>query len=161
MGIFIATFLLIVTLPRRSRWAAVLYLILLPPALLLTARLTENVDFRQLTERRAERVSQALQAYYDREGHYPDDLSQLTPRYLLSVSEPMIIFDQEWCYEGGGQQYEFGYVTREHWSNPNLIGLVYQGTTSPDEGPGTPSFCQAQITTLKMRDPSYYGMLAE
>ena len=39
----------------------------------------QRVDFRQLTKERAERVTHALETHYAREGHYPQDLRQLTP----------------------------------------------------------------------------------
>lgn len=161
LGIILATLVLVATLPKRAKWAAFLYLLLLPPTLLVVTQRTQHVDFRQLTEMRAERVSQALDAYYDQEGQYPADLGQLTPRYLRSLSEPMIIFDQDWCYDGGGDTYRFGYVYREHWSNPNLVGSVYSGTGATNEGADRSRFCQEEITALQLRDPTYYSLRNE
>jgi hypothetical protein len=154
MGIFLATIGLVATLPRPAKLTAFFYLLLLPPALLLVTERTSHVDFYQLTELRAERVNQAIKAYYIQAGTYPDNLQQLTPRYLHSLSEPMIIFGQDWCYDSEGDQYQFGYVYREHWSSPNLVGYAY---SAPNEESDLPPLCEAEITGLRARDPDYYS----
>jgi hypothetical protein len=66
----------------------------------------------------------------------------------------MIIFGQDWCYEGEGDQYQFGYVYREHWSNPNLVGYAYGAS---NEEPDLPLLCEAEIAGLRARDPEYYS----
>jgi hypothetical protein len=154
MGIFLATIGLVATLPRPAKLTAFIYLLLLPPALLLVTERTQRVDFYQLTDLRAERVNIAIKDYYDQAGYYPDNLQQLTPRHLRSLSEPMIIFGQDWCYEGEGDQYQFGYVYREHWSNPNLVGYAYGAS---NEEPDLPLLCEAEIAGLRARDPEYYS----
>jgi hypothetical protein len=53
-------------------------------------------------------------------------LSQLTPWYVVSLPKPMTIYGQDWCYESGGGYYRLGYLDREHWSDPRLIGRVYR-----------------------------------
>ena len=74
----------------------------------------QSVDFRQLTEERAERASQAIETYCAREGRYPQDLRQLTPGYVLSLPGPVTIYGQDWCFDGGDDYYRLGYVYREH-----------------------------------------------
>jgi hypothetical protein len=155
MGIFLATIGLVVTLPRSAKLTAFFYLLLLPPALLLVTERTHHVDFYQLTERRAERVNQAIKAYYIQEGTYPDNLHQLTPSHLRSLSEPMIIFGQDWCYGSEGDQYQFGYVFREHWSSPILIDYVYGASNEESD---LPPLCEAEIAGLRARDPDYYSL---
>jgi hypothetical protein len=159
LGVFFATVWLVFTLPKRAKLAAFLYLLLLPPSLILISGRAQQVDFRQLTEARAERVNQAIEVYYRREGHYPEELGQLTPRYLFSLSEPVIIFGQDWCYSGGGDDYQFGYVYREHWSNPNLAGLV-RGAGDGGASDLSP-ICEKEIAALQARDPQYYGLRNE
>jgi len=154
MGVFLATIGLVVTLPRGAKLTALFYLLLLPPALLLVTERTYHVNFYQLTEIRAERVNQAIKAYYIQANHYPDNLQQLTPRHLRSLSEPMIIFGQDWCYDSEGDQYQFGYVYREHWSSPILLGYAY---SAPNEESGLPPLCEAEIAGLRARDPEYYS----
>jgi len=155
MGIFLATIGLVVTLPRPAKLAAFIYLLVIPPALLLVTERTNHVDFYQLTERRAERVNEAIKAYYIQEGTYPDNLYQLTPRHLRSLSEPMIIFGQDWCYGSEGDQYQFGYVFREHWSSPYLVGHAYSAIN--EESDLLP-LCEAEIAGLRARDPDYYSL---
>ena len=133
---------------------------MLPPALLLVTERTNHVDFYQLTESRAGRVEQALKAYHMLTGRYPDDLSRLTPRHLRALSEPMIIFGQDWCYDSDGDQYQFGYVYREHWSNPNLVGHVYSATSATEES-YLPPLCEAEIARLQARDPGYNSLRNE
>ncbi len=154
LGIFLATIGLVATLPRQAKVIAFLYLLLLPPALLLVTEQTHHVDFYELTERRAGRVDQAIKAYYLQSGTYPEELQELTPRHLRFLSEPMIIFGQDWCYDSDGDQYQFGYVYREHWSNPNLVGYAY---SIPDEESDLPPLCEAEIAGLRAREPDYYS----
>ena len=138
---------------------AFLYLLLLPPSLILISWRAQQVDFRQLTETRARRVSQAIEEYYAQESHYPEDLRQLTPGHLLSLSEPVIIFGQDWCYDGGENDYHFGYVYREHWSDPRLVGHIY--SARDEDAPDLPPLCEEEIAALQARDPQYYGRVNE
>lgn len=155
MGVFGGALLLMFRLPRWGKMAAFFYLLLLPPGLLLVTERASHVDFYQLTEFRARRVNQAIERYYARHGYYPDSLDDLSPRYLLSLSEPMIIFGQDWCYEGGGNKYQFGFVFREHWSSPDLVGHLHSGT---NEASITSDLCRVEINRLLARDPQYYGL---
>ncbi len=157
MGVFLSALGLMVVLPRRTKMAAFFYLLFLPPALLLVTERASHVDFYQLTESRAVQIAQALEAYHAQTGYYPDDLGQLTPRYLRSLSEPMIIFGQDWCYVSDGTQYQFGYVFRDHWSSPNLVGHVSSATNSAEDTGLTP-LCEAEIAALHARDPGYYSV---
>jgi hypothetical protein len=111
----------------------------------------QRVDFRQLTEERAERVTQAIETYHAREGHYPQDLRQLTPWYVLSLPGPVIIYGQDWCYDGGEDYYRLGYVYREHWSDPRLIGRIYKTKEAPD----LPGICAEEIAALEERYPFF------
>jgi hypothetical protein len=110
------------------------------------------VEFRQLTDNRADRVSQAIEAYYAREGHYPDELSQLTPRYLLSVRHPVVIYPQEWCFESGADYYALGYVNRDHWSDPRLYANI---TAISGAVPQDVDLCKTEISALKERYPIF------
>jgi hypothetical protein len=110
------------------------------------------VDFRQLTATRAQRLSQAIEAYHARQGSYPQNLRQLMPRYTLSISEPVILYGEGWCYDGGDQFYRLGYVNRLHWSDPRLIGQLHsaQGTA-----PDLPPICAQEVAAIKARFPGY------
>ena len=127
--------------------------------MIITSAQAQQVNFRQLTESRASRVDQAIQTYHAQHGRYPENLRQLTPRYLLSLSEPVIIFGQDWCYDGDANHYRLGYVYREHWSAPRLVGRIYNSTYPATSD--LPPLCEQEITALQARDPQYYGLRNE
>lgn len=125
-AVFLSGVVLSITLSDRMKWAGFLYALLILGLMIALSTRAQRFDFRQLTEERAERVTRAIESYHAREGHYPQDLGQLTPRYALWLPGPVIIYGQDWCYDGGGDYYRLGYVDREHWSDPRLIGRIYR-----------------------------------
>jgi len=112
----------------------------------------QRVDFRQLTEERAKHVAQAIESYYAKEGHYPQDLRQLTPQYALSLPGPVILYGQDWCYDGGADYYRLGYVYREHWSDPRLSGRI---CATKGRVPDLDGMCEEQVIALQERYPDY------
>ena len=112
----------------------------------------QRVDFRQLTEERAERVSQAIETTYTRKGSYPQDLQHLIPWYVLSLPGPVTIYGQDWCYDGGEDYYRLGYVYREHWSDPDLHGRIYR---AKGKVPDLPGICAEEIAALEKRYPFF------
>lgn len=154
LAVFFAGFLLAAMLPGRAKVMGFLYVLIVPGLLIAVSTLGQRVDIRQLTEERAARVSGALDAYYEANGRYPQELRQLTPRYTLSLPEPAVIFGQNWCYESGEDAYVLGYVTRDHWSDPRLYGRVVIAT-SADDFENSP-ICEAEIAALIARAPQYY-----
>lgn len=139
-------------LPNRTKWAGFSYLLVMLAMILGVFTLTQQVDNHQLTKARAERVSQALAAYRNQVGHYPQDLQQLTPRYIFSLAEPVIIYGQAWCYDGGADYYRLGYVYREHWSDPRLSGNLYKMAGNvPDLQP----LCWEEVATIQEQNPLY------
>ena len=156
LTVFFAGFMLIITLPDRAKVAGYFYLLIMPALLIAVSTFGQGVDFRQLTEERAAQVSGALESYYSQNGRYPQELRQLTPRHMLSLPEPVILFGQEWCYDGGGQDYALGYVTRDHWSDPRLYGRVNSSTGG--EGNEPERICVEEIAALIARAPRYYEL---
>ncbi len=156
LGVFLVAIWLAFTLPHKAKWVSALYLFFVPAVMIITSAQAQRVDFRQLTENRAARVNQAIVTYHTQHGRYPETLRQLTPRYLLTLSEPVIIFGQEWCYEGDADQYRLGYVYREHWSDPRLVGRIHHSTYATTSA--LPPLCEQEIMALQMRDPQYYGL---
>ena len=144
-----STVVLIIALPRWAKLAG-LYGLIVPAILIATMLLAKRVDFRQLTITHAEQVSQAIEAYYAREGYYPQTLSQLFPREALSIPSPVIINGISWCYDSSGEQlggsgafYRLGYVDRRHWSDPNLFGHLYQAVGNIAD---LPPLCAGEIS---------------
>lgn len=143
---------LLIALPSRAKLAGLLYILILPIVLITVSSQARKVDFRALTSQRADRVVQAIESFYAREGRYPESLSDLTPRFILALPEPVIIYGQTWCYESGDGYYRLGYVDREHWSDPRLIGRIHKEEGQP---PGQSLMCAAEVATIQQSTPDY------
>jgi len=152
LAVLFSSVVLTIILPGRTKLAGCLYLLLISALMISVSARAQRVDFRQLTEERAERASQAIESYYAREGRYPQDLRQLTPWYSLSLPRPVIIYGQDWCYDGGNDYYRLGYVYREHWSDPRLIGRIYK---TKGEAPDLYRMCEEKVVALQKRYPDY------
>lgn len=153
-AVFLVGIVLIFTLPGKMKLAGLVFGFLVPLALIVVTAFAKNVDMQALPEERAQRISGALDLYYQENGRYPQDLRQLQPRYLLSMPEPGIIFGQDWCYEGGDEGYALGYVKRDHWSDPRIYGRV----RAVGDRVGVPghAVCAGEIAGLLARGPGYY-----
>jgi hypothetical protein len=145
--------MLSLTLPGRIKLAGLLYPLLISALMIAVSARAQRVDFRRLTEERAGQVSQAIETYFAREGHYPRDLRQLTPWYILLLPGPVIINGQDWCYDGGDAYYRLGYVYREHWSSPLFTGQTYR---TNGQVPDLASICDKEITALRKRFSEIY-----
>ena len=139
---FVCGLMLVVALEGRQRLVGFLYLLLVPGLMIAMSIQAPRVDRVQLTERRAEQVVRAVEAFHARHGFYPREL-----RYLISWStpelpKPVIIYGRGWCYEAGDDYYTLGYIYHETWSDPNLVGQAYKtaGETA-DSG----SLCENEI----------------
>lgn len=118
------------------------YALLMIALLIGVTTLAQQVDYRRLTEVHAEQITRALERYHNQEGRYPEDLSFLTPGYMISLSNPVIIYGQEWCYEGRNDAYRLGYLYREHWSSPIFFGQLY---SSQGPSPSVGDICQSAL----------------
>ena len=151
LAVLSSTLMLFIVLPEKTKLAAFSFLLLIPAMIAITTW-TQRVDFRQLTEERAARINLAIESYYTQNGQYPQNLRQLTPQYLLSIPDPVIIFGQEWCYDGGVDYYRLGYIDREHWSAPHFIGRIVQSKGQIHEHYG---MCELEAVALQKRHPDY------
>jgi hypothetical protein len=127
--------------------------LMIPVLLIATYGSAQQVDFRQLTEERAARISQAIEAYHAMQGIYPQNLGQLTPWYLLVIPAPVIINGADWCYEGGDGYYRLGYIYRENWSAPQITGRLFK---SQGNVANLPPLCEREIAKLKNLDPGFW-----
>jgi len=151
LAVIFSSFTIFFTRSGFPKSIGFLYLLLIP-ILIAILIFTQKLEFRQLTEERAEHINQAIESYYAQTDHYPDELRQLIPRYLLSIPKPVIIYGQDWCYDGGKDYFRLGYVDRQHWSNPRLIGKIY---TSKGVLPDLQPMCGAEVTAIQKRYPDY------
>ena len=76
-----------------------------------------------ITERRAEKIDNAVQGFYGTKGEYPASLKDLFPGYLVYIPRPIMIPGQTWCYEGGQDYFRFGYVYRQYFSSPASVRI--------------------------------------
>jgi hypothetical protein len=153
LSILIATFLSINPLADKTRLVGPLYLLFAPAILFAVYACAKQVDFRQLTEERAARISQALETYHRKNGVYPANLGQLSPWYMLTIPSPVIINGAGWCYNGGDGYYRLGYVYREHWSAPQITGRLFK---SQGEVASLPTLCEKEIAEFKNRNPGFW-----
>jgi hypothetical protein len=146
---------LAVTLPERTKLAALGYLLIVSASIFTVAAAAQRVDQHRLTERRAERVVQAIEAYQAREGRYPQDLDDLTPRYALSLPKPVILHGQDWCYDAGADYYRLGYVSQEVEEDARAAGDRRQLSTLgrlyrvQGEVPNLPDICEQELLALE------------
>jgi type II secretory pathway pseudopilin PulG len=119
---------LIFTRPHEGSrmWYGVGYAVLLVAAIFTAFSISIRVDHQRLTEARAGQVSQAIERYYGRKGHYPATLAQLVPWTRLSLPKPVTMMGQDWCYQSGEGYYRLGYVSRDNWSSPELLVRTHQ-----------------------------------
>ena len=150
LAVLFSGIMLSIKLTGRAKLAGALYAMFIPAFMIAVSTCAQSVDFRQQTEERAGKVSQAIDRYYSREGSYPQNLLQLIPRYAISLPEPVIIFGQGWCYQGGVDYYRLGYIYRDHWSSPILIGKIYK---TKGQAPNPLQLCDAEIDALRNRYP--------
>jgi hypothetical protein len=83
-----------------------------------------------ITARRAEKVAAAIGRFYAEHGYYPQSLDDLFPKILVYIPRPIMIPGQAWCYEGGGDNYRFGYVYRQYFSTPASV-VIHTASGQP------------------------------
>jgi hypothetical protein len=139
-------------LQGSRKWYGFGYALLLVAVLVTAYSVAIRVDYKRLTEARAGQVSQTIERYYARQGHYPATLSQLVPWTRLSLPHPVIMTGQDWCYQSGEGYYRLGYVDRDHWSSPYLYIRTYQqaGTV-----PENPVLCDEETKAIMARSSVY------
>lgn len=145
---FVTGLMLVVAFEGRQKLAGFLYLSLVPGLLIGVALLTPRIDNRQVTERRAEQVVRAIEAFHARQGFYPRELRYLVSWSMPGLSEPAIIYGQGWCYRARDDYYTLGYVYHRDWSDPNLVGEIYK-TVGDDPAPA--DVCKDEIEVLRLQ----------
>lgn len=138
---------LALNLPGKSKWISLLFILFIPLMIYTLSIPAMNIDVGTLTRERGERLTYAIQTYYQREGHYPQTLARLTPRDLRMIQPPFVLNGQNWCYDAGQHYYRLGYVDREHWSAPEYRGNML---ASAGDLSGLPPVCQAAIAKLSI-----------
>lgn len=130
-----------------KRWIGLPFSILVVGLLFGTVRLIDGeVDpHHRVTEARAARIQAAIEQFQAKTGGYPPDLATLVPTELWWIPQPMILPDQEWCYDGSPDYFRLGALYREHWSAPFLIVQVY---ATAGDVPETSWECDVQLAEI-------------
>jgi hypothetical protein len=64
----------------------------------------------------------------------------------------VIIYGQEWCYQASADFYQLGYVDRNHWSSPYLIGRL---VSAAGEAASMQTVCETEISAIIEQYPIY------
>jgi len=140
LAAFASALILSWKLTGRRKLAAILFAVIVPVTMIGAERLgtlDRNGEWGtlpgQVTETRAEKIDREIQRFYAENGAYPQNLNELTPRYLLYIPVPYIIPRQDWCYESGPGYYRLGYVDRKMFSLPASVRIYASTGETPDQ----------------------------
>lgn len=142
----VAGIALVAMLKGRLRFSGVAFGVLAPLLFIQALNRGMEVSYHELTENRAALIEQALERYHLARGSYPMELSELTPRYLLQVPEPVILRDVGWCYRAGEDHYQLGTFYREFFGVPPYFRLYAQSGSDPDDWA-----CEEQLNFVENR----------
>ena len=88
-------------------------------------------------------------------GGYPEDLSELSPRYLPIIFGPLTGRGQVWCYQAGENYYRLGYAFYQRYYyqsplDPFSEVKIYRQVGQPPPGPW---MCDQELELIKQIDP--------
>jgi hypothetical protein len=106
-----------------------------------------QLSFAGITEDRAARIQTAIENFYTRTGRYPSMMSELVPRDLLYVPQPVMFQGEGWCYQGGADYYQLGTFYHEYFSSPVSL-KIYSQAGSPPENSWA---CAERLAYMKQR----------
>jgi hypothetical protein len=107
----IAGVLLALMLRGYKKWTGPLYTFLVTTIAVLAFVWGWNLSAFEMTERRAATLDQAIVNYHRDHGLYPASLADLSPRYLLFLSPPVVVRTGGWCYQSTEDSYRLGYIS--------------------------------------------------
>ena len=116
---------LIVLLKGNGKIIGWVYLISVPVIIVVAYSAGWLVQPQAITEARAERIRQAVEAYQQQTGAYPSELGDLTPEYITFILGPLTGRSQVWCYQGDQSYYRLGYVFIQRYYQPTLFEPYY------------------------------------
>jgi hypothetical protein len=132
------TLIIILTVSGWRRWAGVIFAMVVIGsiyfAILTGFGLGEESGNYAVTEERALRIQESIEDYRTKNGNYPMELDDLVPGEMWRIPLPMIMPEQNWCYEAGVDYYRLGAVYREHWSSPYREVRVYASAGDVPDG---------------------------
>ncbi len=110
----------------RRRLAGIVYTILVPAMLIGAYTVGWMLDPQEITQRRAERIAEAVERYKMDNDIYPVSLELLTPQYIPYILGPLTGRGQMWCYQGDLDFYRLGYVFFQRYYRPTFPDPYYE-----------------------------------
>ncbi len=138
-------------LRRQRPRLGMAFLVLVPALLALSFAAGALFEPQEITAGRAQRLDQAVQEYYQAEGHYPAGLADLTPRYLPLLLGPLTGRGQVWCYQSGRDYYRLGYVVFQRYYESTYPTPYYEIRLAGSAGqqPAGPWQCDQELRRMK------------
>jgi hypothetical protein len=121
----LAGMVLIVLLKGKGKIIGWVYLIAVPVIIVVAYSAGWLVQPQAITQARADRIRQAVEAYHQQTGAYPSELGELTPDYMTFILGPLTGRSQVWCYQGHQSYYRLGYVFIQRYYQPTLFEPYY------------------------------------
>lgn len=139
------------------RWAGLIFAILVMGPIYLAGipifGSWNVITYHTITEQRAAQIQEAIESHHAETGSYPSSLEDLIPGQLWRIPLPMIMPEQNWCYEAGPDYYRLGVVYREHWSSPYFSVRVY---ASAGNVPETNWVCDEKLAEARTQS-GFFG----
>jgi hypothetical protein len=129
-----AGMLMVLALRGRYRLIGLGFMIVMPVIPFQAMQLGRQADYHAITEERADQIALAVDQYKTREGYYPAALTDLTPRDIGYIEQPMILVGETWCYQGGADYYRLGAFYREYFSSPVSLHIYDSAGEPPTQG---------------------------
>lgn len=95
---------------RNTKLMGLAIALIYPAGLIASVALGNSLSIKSVQERNGGQIAQALIAYRESEGEYPDSLDQLVPLYLPQIEQPGSIWG--WIYRKESDDFSLGFVTR-------------------------------------------------
>jgi hypothetical protein len=104
-----------------------------------------DISFPQLTEKRSEQISRALERFHQREYRYPETLADLVPRDLLYLQQPVMFQGETWCYQGATDAYRLAAFHHEYFGTPVSLHVYSQAGDLENQ----PLPCQERLSAMQ------------
>lgn len=113
-----------------ARFSGIVFPAIVIAAVTISFYTGSTISFPLVTEQRAARVASALERFHLREGRYPQNLSELFPRDLLIIPQPVMFRGEGWCYQGTANEYQLAAFFHEYFGLP-VSFKVYANAGDP------------------------------
>lgn len=136
---------------QRTRLNGLTFLLVVPVMIGFAYSLGWQFNPLAMTTARAQKIDNAIGRYNQATGVYPNQLADLSPRYLLWVPPPLTGRGQVWCYQSGSDYYRLGYVFYQRYYRPTYPTPFTEIRVSGARGelPSGPWMCDLELEKHK------------